>query len=540
MQFRVDVYEPDGSVEWSGYRHSRARPVARAGSWLSAVTPLERAVGRRVCAAYLAGAAARAVALAELPVLAAVDPAGLSGESRVDLIAAFERARAVLDGAQQAALAAVVEATEGVGLDGDLARHEVGAALRLSPVTAHRRTRTAADLARRLPATLAALQAGTICYLQAALLVDAVADLPDDTAAGVQARVLPRAAEQTVAETRRAVARAVIAADPDGAADRHDRAAARRRIERHAQPDAMAAWWITLPAHLEHCAWAALTATATATRTRLRGGAGEDPGLDALRVDALLDALHHQPDQPDRPHGATDPSDRPDGATDPSGADRTGGEASAAADTTARHSLGRDTGGQDVAGGDAAGADGEPHRTAPQRLPATSQRPLPRCRCGGVQTAAVVIDLPTLAGLAHNAGELPGYGPIPAGIARHLAADRDWQRWVIDPGTRALLDRGAHRYRPSDRLRAHITAAHTRCGFPGCSTPADRCDCDHRTTFHRGGRTTVINLGPLCRQHHNAKTHGRWRLAYDPDTTVLTWTSPLGKTYTKSTDPILE
>jgi hypothetical protein len=40
--------------------------------------------------------------------------------------------------------------------------------------------------------------------------------------------------------------------------------------------------------------------------------------------------------------------------------------------------------------------------------------------------------------------------------------------------------------------------------------------------------------------HHNAKTHGRWRVVLDEHTGCLTWTSPLGKTYTKSIDPILE
>ncbi len=58
-------------------------------------------------------------------------------------------------------------------------------------------------------------------------------------------------------------------------------------------------------------------------------------------------------------------------------------------------------------------------------------------------------------------------------------------------------------------------------------------------TFAHHGQTIRINLGPLCRQHHNAKTHGLWQLSYDPATGIKTWTSPLGKTYTKSTDPPL-
>ena len=454
----------------------------------SADSVVERLFSARLTSDLVSQAAEDAVDLADLPRLAAVDPASLSHGGRVELIEAFERVKAVIDGLQQAALAAVVEATEAVGLDGDLARHEVGAALRLSPVTAHRRTRVAADLVRRLPATLAELSAGRIGYLQAAHLAEAVGDLPDEVASAVQARVLARAPGQTVAETRRATARAVHAADPAGAADRHDKAAAGRRIERSALPEAMAGWWVAMPAHHEAAAFDALTATARATQQALRAGAGDDPGLDALRVDALLDAIH------DRRMPAED-----------------------AAQTLTQT---------------APGAQRAPTLRVPGRLP--------RCRCGGAQTAAVVVDLPTLLGLAEHAGELPGYGPVPATVARELAADRDWVRWVIDPTTRRLLDRGARRYRPTGRLRAFIAAAHGRCGFPGCPQPAHRCDCDHRTTYRHGGRTIVINLGPLCRQHHNAKTHGHWRVTHDPDTGALTWTSPLGKTYTKSIDPILE
>ncbi|MGH8893945.1 MAG: DUF222 domain-containing protein, partial [Actinomycetes bacterium] len=151
------------------------------------------------------------LALADLPRLAFVDPCSLEAEQRVELIEAFERARARLDGLQQRALAAVVEATEAAGLDGDLARHEVGAALRLSPGTAAERTRVAADLAGRLTDTLHALTAGEIGYGQARVLAEAVRELPDQVAAGVQARVLPGAGRLTVAETRRRVARAVLA-----------------------------------------------------------------------------------------------------------------------------------------------------------------------------------------------------------------------------------------------------------------------------------------------------------------------------------------
>jgi hypothetical protein len=186
------------------------------------------------------------------------------------------------------------------------------------------------------------------------------------------------------------------------------------------------------------------------------------------------------------------------------------------------------------------GGETDPDESAAPATGSTTVPRLPRCRCGGAQTAAVVIDVATLLGLEDRPGEIPGYGPIPAPAARAMGADRDWVRWLVDPGTGALLDVGADRYRPGDRLRRFIAARDRRCGFPGCPKPADQCDCDHVITFVRRGRTVTVNLGPLCRQHHNAKTHGLWRLTYHPDTATKTWTSPLGKTYTVGTDPPLE
>jgi len=63
--------------------------------------------------------------------------------------------------------------------------------------------------------------------------------------------------------------------------------------------------------------------------------------------------------------------------------------------------------------------------------------------------AQVIIDLPTLLGLADNPGELAGVGPVPAEVARALAADdgATWRRLVVEPVTGALLDYGTTVYR---------------------------------------------------------------------------------------------
>jgi hypothetical protein len=65
------------------------------------------------------------------------------------------------------------------------------------------------------------------------------------------------------------------------------------------------------------------------------------------------------------------------------------------------------------------------------------------------------------------------------------------------------------------------------CRFPHCTRPATRCDIDHARPYGDGGPTCPCNEVALCRRHHRAKTHSRWR--YDivmPGSYV--WTSPSG------------
>jgi hypothetical protein len=120
---------------------------------------------------------------------------------------------------------------------------------------------------------------------------------------------------------------------------------------------------------------------------------------------------------------------------------------------------------------------------------------LPKCRCGGKQVAAVVVDLPTALALADNPGVIPGYGTVPAPIARRMAADRDWVRWTTDRGTRQVIDRGADTYRPSAKLLAYLAARDRSCGFPGCHRRAQDCDCDHVIRYGLpNGKTITINL----------------------------------------------
>jgi hypothetical protein len=415
-------------------------------------------------------------------VLDQVDPALLESMDRVDLVRAVDRCEAALAALKVRAIAAVADSYQDLGMPASEARHEIGAALRLSPVTAADRTAVAVDLRDRFPRTLALLDEARICWLQAANLARGTDDLIDETAALVEEAVLARMPRQTPAETRRAVADAVVKLDPAAAAERAERKKAERRIDRVPDRDGRTGWFLPMSVAEEGDAWGRATELAKKVRAARTAAGLESPGLDALRVDVTIDVL-----------------------------------------------LGRDPL-RDVTA--------DPGSTSSTSSTGTS---LARCSCGGKQTAAVVIDVGTLLGLADNPGRVPGYGLVPADLARAMAADRDLVRWLVAPDTGELLDVGADTYRPSDRLARFIRARDQRCGFPGCSRPAVSCQLDHVRPFSfitRGGKTIRVNLGPLCQQHHNAKTHGGWTLTSDPTTRTKQWSSPLGKAYVTDAVPL--
>jgi hypothetical protein len=138
----------------------------------------------------------------------------------------------------------------------------------------------------------------------------------------------------------------------------------------------------------------------------------------------------------------------------------------------------------------------------------------------------VTVPVSTLLGLDELPAELAGYGPIPADIARDIAADARWRRLLTDPVDGTLLDYGRNTYRPPAGLDDHVRARDITCRFPGCRQPAHRCDLDHRIPFP-DGPTADTNLNALCRRHHNLKGAGKWGVEPD-EVSGLVWTSPAG------------
>lgn len=142
------------------------------------------------------------------------------------------------------------------------------------------------------------------------------------------------------------------------------------------------------------------------------------------------------------------------------------------------------------------------------------------------------VDLDTLVELNEAAGELNGYGPVIADIARKTVEqnpDAEWRFMVSDAdGVPVAVD--TTRRRPTAQQQRFVEMYHTTCAFPGCRMPANDSDLDHRVEYHRDGPTAVANLIPLCRHDHRIRHEAGWEHAITASGDYR-WRSPIGNEY---------
>src|SRR5216683_136432 len=424
---------------------------------------------------------------------------------------------------------------------------EIAAALTLTGRAAEDELGLALDLAWRLPATAAALEAGELDLPRAKVIADGTGGLDDAHAAAVEAQVLPDAPSMTTGQLRAAVARAVLAADPAAARRRREKAEKNARVERWDESAGTAALaGRDLPPADVLAADQRLCQIATAWKSQ---GAVAD--MDQLRARAYVALLLGDPvDDPPAdlmppgiatpPRGGTGTSGT--GADGTSGAEGTPG-ASDTADPPARHPAPRTPGG----------------RAAP--------RPPGAGLAGLVGSVNLTLPLATLLGLTDAPGEVGSYGPVDGrtartlagtaagpgarwhvtitgqdgqaighgcAIRRALAADGTWTVTI----TASPLERGTctHRretagYQLTPRLRHLIEIRNRTCTYPGCGQPAARCDADHTVPYDQGGRSCECNVAPLCRHHHRLKQAQGWKLE-QMSPGILVWITPSGRRYT--------
>ncbi len=403
----------------------------------------------------------------------------------------------------------------------DSAVAEVGLMLAVSARTAACRTGDAWSLCTRLPATLAAMESGRITLAKARILDAETLNLSGEHTAAVEAQVLAKAPKQTPGQLRAATRRAVLSADPAAARKRAEQARRERGVRMWPEPDGMATLSAYLPAGDAVGVFAVLDEYA-----RQSGPAGDERSMDARRGDALVDLVlgptgyRSQATGAARDHTTQQPHDGHHNTHDTSGVSST-----------------HDT------------PDLNTSRGAPNDVPATGATSpggcwceCGRCRRGGGVDVRVTIPYTALLGADDQPGELAGYGPIPAAVARDLAARGTWRRILTDPASGRPLDYGTTRYRPPAHLTGLVITRDQTCQFPGCRVPAHRCDIDHGIAYDPDtgtGPTSEFNLGPKCRRHHQIKQTPGWSVAHHPDG-CTTWATPTGHIYYSQPPPLTD
>lgn len=431
-----------------------------------------------------------------------VDVAALGAGGLVDVVAAWERVVSWARAGQAAVVAELAGRAEmlprstasGIGSLNpvSITAAELAAALPLTKAQAENLVGESVQLVQDFPGTLAALQGGRLDVRRARTIVDELGSLEPEVRRQVEpAIVADPTADPGAADTGAANVEADVVGDAVGGVDS---AVLRRRLKGAVH------------------GLAPVTVAERGVRARARRFVRVTPAQDGM---AWLEALLPAED--------------------------------AIAVKSTLDAAARELKRRDAAGGDVRARSADQRRADALAMLAwaslsTKRLGGHRCECPSVFGVAlgtqqgrpvsvnVTVPFTTLTGLGDAPGELAGYGPIPAPVARRLAGAGVW-RWLgHDPVTGALLSYGRTRYVPPAELVEFILARDAECRMPGCHRPARGCELDH-TIPYPVGVTAAANLGALCSFHHRLKHHTRWSVT-QPEPGVFVWTSPAGRTTT--------
>jgi hypothetical protein len=113
--------------------------------------------------------------------------------------------------------------------------------------------------------------------------------------------------------------------------------------------------------------------------------------------------------------------------------------------------------------------------------------------------------------------------PVPASIARRWLCDSALQPLVTDPTGHHTLGVGRAQRLATPALRTALALRDRGCVFPGCDVAAHLCDAHHVRPWWAGGSTDVDNLALLCPHHHGLLEPSRrhpddqWTIAMSAD-----------------------
>jgi len=153
----------------------------------------------------------------------------------------------------------------------------------------------------------------------------------------------------------------------------------------------------------------------------------------------------------------------------------------------------------------------------------------------------------TLLGGGQTPAEVSGYGPIPAGVARHLirdaAADErskaTLRRLYAHPVSGALVAMESRSRAFPRGLAAFIEHRDQRCRTPYCDAPVRHSD--HARPWAAGGDTSADNGLGLCEACNYLKETPGWSVRTDTGddrTHTAEHTTPTGATYHSTAPPV--
>ncbi|WP_299166486.1 HNH endonuclease signature motif containing protein [uncultured Arthrobacter sp.] len=450
-----------------------------------------------------------------------------------------------------------------------VAASEVALTLNIPERTATRLVDESVDLVVKHPATLNALECGSISRRHAVLIADESLGMPSEALLGFERALLDLASGMTVPKLARRARRLREMHHPDTLPIRKAKAVSERHVEVQPADDGMAWLHALLPAEQACGIYQRLTATARKLRVP-----EESRTLTQLRADVLTDLLTHncpgdemsvcpsgapgtgnngddsavQSGRAGSPGVAIGQSGKPawqgitahvnitvpvlalldvlptDAKRDNNAANRAPGSGCSNVDGNAVREAGNtDSNAVSEAGNTDSNAVSEAGNTDSNAVSETGNTDSNAVSETGKADSNAVSDGNSVGSYpvgrypeeGNNArglnqfAELEGYGPIDAETAARLAAHApSFTRILTHPVTGSALDVGRETYRPPKHLQDWVRARDRTCRHPGCNRAAVSCEIDHTEPWARGGSTSHCNLACFCPKHHMYKSEG--------------------------------
>ena len=339
---------------------------------------------------------------------------------------------------------------------------EMACALRVPEGTMDSLVDQAQVLLTDLPTTAAAMREGAVSYRHVQVMIEQLEGLDGEARARIEDRLVPRAKVLSVARFKNQARRERERLDPVPVGVRHERAAAGRRVHLEHADDGVS--WI-------HALLPSTVATAAFNRISAVAASLKDPDdgrtLPQLRAD-VLSAILIDDDAREALrtfHAAASGTGPASGARSTTSGARTS-ECGCFPDSDRDPTEFSPAGSESNAVDRSKAGSGD---SAPEAARRTEQlrQALRRIR------ATVAVTVPVLTLLGGDApGELEGYGPIDADVARELCAGApSFMRLLTHPHTGAVMGVDRDRYVPPADLRAALRLRDQNCRFRGALDP---------------------------------------------------------------------